>query len=831
MPLDDTKVATKAESYTAQDITVLEGLEAVRRRPGMYIGSTDERGLHHLVYEIVDNSVDEAMAGFCDRVVVKIGKDASITVSDNGRGIPIDIHKATGKTGLELALTQLHAGAKFGGGGYKVSGGLHGVGAHVVNALAVKFRAEVQRDGRRVFMEFSRGKPQGKMTDLPPTGARGTTITYIADPQTFNNNAAYDYETLAQRFRELCYLNRGLEIQLIDERDGRESSFYFDGGVSSFVQHLNASRRVYNEKPFHVAKMIDGAFVELAVQYNDSFAETLLAFVNCINTRDGGTHVTGFRTALTRAINDYARRQKLLKDNEPALSGDDVREGLTVVISVRIAEPQFEGQTKGKLGNAEVKGYVDAVTNDSFSAWLNENPADARRVFEKCLTAARAREAARKARDLVQRKSALEAGTLPGKLADCSERDPAKSEIYIVEGESAGGSAKMGRDRSFQAILPLKGKILNVEKARLDKMLGHEEIRCLITALGTSIGEAFTIDKLRYHRVIIMTDADVDGSHIRTLLLTFFFRHMPELIAKEYLYIAQPPLYRVAVGKDGRWVYSDRERDQVVVDFALKDLFVTPKGKAKPPAPEKPAKGKAPKTPEAAAPTPAQEGPPAEAITNLRQAIAELEGKGYSRDFLFALHSKIGLDALTGINFSKKEDVEKLVKVIQALPPVKEATLQGDGATTYSIAMKNGDAHSPLHPMIDVNLVQGGPLKRFYDAYAALSALDGGAHTVLRKDKEVGEVASVQSFLGLLDTLIETGIRGLTVQRYKGLGEMNPEQLWESTMDPGTRTLLRVGVEDAIKAEEVFTTLMGEEVQPRKQFIHAYAKQVKNLDI
>ncbi|MSQ25073.1 MAG: DNA topoisomerase (ATP-hydrolyzing) subunit B [Dehalococcoidia bacterium] len=810
MPVDQTPKTAEPSSYTARDIQVLEGAEAVRRRPGMYIGSTDERGLHHLVYEIVDNAVDEAMAGHCDHINVTIHRDLSVTVEDNGRGVPIDIHPTTGLTGLEVAMTILHAGGKFGGGGYKVTGGLHGVGAHVVNALSTKMRVEVQRDGRRAYQEYSKGKPTSKLTDIdvPAEGHRGTTVTFRYDNVIFPE-AQFDFNTLSQRFREMAFLNRGLEIHLQDERDGREVSYFFDGGIASFVQHLNSGRQTVHEKPFYVNRVVDGNTVEVALQYNDSFSETLLCFANCINTRDGGSHVTGFRSALTRVINDYGKKSKMLKDDMGSLQGEDVREGLAAVISVRVQEPQFEGQTKGKLGNPEVKGQVETVVGESLSAWLEENPAYARRVMEKCMTAARAREAARKARDLVQRKSALEAGTLPGKLADCSERDPSQCEIYIVEGESAGGSAKMGRDRKFQAILPLKGKILNVEKARLDRMLGHEEIRCLITALGTSIGETFDLAKLRYHRVIIMTDADVDGAHIRTLLLTFFFRHMRPLIEANNLYIAQPPLYRVAAGRDARWVYSDRERDAVLMELTFKDMVAQP---ARAGAGEKGVKlsGRI------------------KDFLALRTLVHDVESRGFSRDLLFALLKEIEFSMLEGTDFSSQEQVEKLAATLRKLSMVHEATISSDEAAAFRVTMRNGDARHTA--VLDPDFVHGG-LRRLYDVYGALREFASTPQVVLRRDKEMGSFDSVPSLLTFVDMVVESGGRGLSLQRYKGLGEMNPEQLWESTMNPVSRTLLLVGINELAAADKDFQMLMGEEVAPRKEFIQAYAKHVKNLDV
>ena len=635
------KRAKAGGEYTAASIQVLEGLEAVRRRPGMYIGSTDGRGLHHLVWEVVDNSIDEAMAGHATTIHVTISKDALVTVQDDGRGVPVGKH-STGKDALEVVHTVLHAGGKFGGGGYKVSGGLHGVGVSVVNALSSWMRVESARDGNVWMQEYERGKPKSAVKKLGPQGTRkGTTTIFQADDQMFETTD-YSFETISQRLRESAYLTKGVWITLTDERVDRERSFYFEGGLQSFVRHLNRNKETLHHRPIYVERRDGSTAVEVALQYNDSYTENVLAFANNINTVDGGTHVTGFRAALTSSLNDWAKRAGVLKDSDGSLSGDDVREGLTAVISVKLTEPQFEGQTKAKLGNAEVKGQVQTAVASSLGQYLDENPADGRRIIEKCLTAARAREAARKARDLVIRKGALDGMSLPGKLADCQERDPARSELYIVEGDSAGGSAKQGRDRRFQAILPLRGKLLNVEKARLDKILSSDNIRPLIIALGAGIGESFDVSKLRYHRIIIMTDADVDGAHIRTLLLTFFYRHMPEVIDNGYLYIAQPPLYRVSTGKQTRYAQSEKERERIIKEFNVKNL---------------------------------------------------------------------------------------------------------------------------------------------------------------------------------------------SVQRFKGLGEMNADQLWETTMNPENRTLLRVDSENAALADEIFTMLMGEKVAPRKDFIKTEARKVRNLDV
>ncbi|HCG30976.1 MAG TPA: DNA topoisomerase (ATP-hydrolyzing) subunit B, partial [Chloroflexi bacterium] len=561
------------QTYDASNIQVLEGLEAVRRRPGMYIGSTDIRGLHHLIYEVVDNAVDEALGGYCDTILVTIHPDASVTVSDNGRGIPVKKHPKTNTSALEVVMTVLHAGGKFGSGGYAMSSGLHGVGVSVVNGLSEWFIAEVKRDGGLYQQEYRIGVPVAPVKKIATIdkSEQGTTQTWMPDKTIFDT-LEYNYDQIAQRFREMAYLTRGLRIIFIDERSDRETTFYFEGGITSFVRHLNKTKTPVHPKPFYINRQVGDFIVEAAIQYNESYGESVHSFANNINTVDGGTHLTGFRSALTRTINDYARKNGFLKENDESLTGEDVREGLTAIVSVKLPDPQFEGQTKGKLGNAPMNGAVNSVVGEMLSQHLEENPQAAKRIVEKCVNAARARNAARKARELVQRKGSLETFSLPGKLADCSERDPARSELYIVEGDSAGGSAKQGRDRRYQAILPLRGKILNVEKARLDRMLQNTEIRSLITALGTSIGDQFDASKLRYHRIIVMTDADVDGAHIRTLLLTFFFRHMETLIADGRLYIAQPPLYRLQSGKDVHWVYNDEERKEIMLRYKDKKV-------------------------------------------------------------------------------------------------------------------------------------------------------------------------------------------------------------------------------------------------------------------
>ena len=636
--------------YSAKDIQVLEGMEAVRKRPGMYIGSTDQRGLHHLIYEIVDNAVDEFMAGFCSQVVIHIDRDGSVTVSDDGRGIPADRHPVTGLSAIETVMTTLHAGGKFGGKAYTVSGGLHGVGASVVNALSSELTIEVRRDGKVHRQEFSRGK---RVTDLEvsnghPENEHGTTVTFTPDPEIFGD-FLYEFETLAQRFKEMAYLNRGLQIRFSSDmhanllEDSRRAEFRYEGGISQFVVDLCHGRSTLHPEPIFMEKRWDNTIVEVALLYNDSFSETVLSFANCINTVDGGSHLTGLRSALTRVMNDYGRKQKIIKENEPNLAGEDARDGLIAVVSVKLTDPQFEGQTKAKLGNPEIRAMVESAVVEELGTYLEEHPKEARRIVDKAITAQRAREAARKARDLIIRKNAMDGGALPGKLADCSDKNPENCELYLVEGDSAGGTAKMGRDRRTQAILPLRGKILNVEKARADKMLAHEEIRAMIVAVGAGMDEEIDRAKLRYHRIIIMTDADVDGSHIRTLLLTFFFRHMYQLIEHGHLYIAQPPLYRITSGKTAAYAYSEGEREGIMLQ--------------------------------------------------------------------------------------------------------------------------------------------------------------------LRNKRNVG------------------------VQRYKGLGEMNAEQLWETTMNPDTRTLLQVSVDDAAEADRVFTLLMGDLVQPRREFIETHALEVKNLDV
>ena len=820
--------------YSADDITVMEGLEAVRKRPGMYIGTTGTEGVFHLIREIVDNSVDEAMAGFASRIDITIHKDGSVTVIDDGRGIPVDKHKKTGMSALETVMTTLHAGGKFGDKGYQVSGGLHGVGASVVNALSEWTTVEVRRDNQINSQRYERGKTIGEMTvrnldDTEPSGT-GTTVHWMPDSEIFPE-IDYDWEIISARFKEMAYLNQGLTIHLRSEwHDSiwpfNDVTYMFDGGVRSFVRSLNRRRGSVHQNVMYAQETIDGVVVEVAMQYNESFIENTLSFANVIRTGDGGSHVTGFRSALTRVLNDFAKKNNLLgtgKDDIKSLSGEDTREGLMCVISVKVKDPQFEGQTKGRLGNPEVKGAVEQVVGRKLNEFLEDFPADGALIINKSTVAARARAAAKKARDLVIRKNAMDGGSLPGKLADCTEKDPAGSEIYIVEGESAGGSAKQGRDRQFQAILPLRGKILNVEKARPERMLAHEEIAALITALGAGLGEDYDEEKLRYHRVIIMTDADVDGAHIRTLLLTFFFRNMPQIIGNGHLYIAQPPLYRASRGRSARWLYSDAELDEWTAnrlygtiritgenDSTL-DLKSTKIGRTLTPLrdyidslevarvlniPES-VIDKLVKDPEYAKLDFRPERP-AKAEDSVEAAQTSLfggsEDDSRSEDF----------DDTVIKNIVEEEEVEP-----EILP---DRTYEIDGYT------------------LTKDIFQSPAVIRLRTIYPIIrEVLEAGTLTI---EKAGNIIATGVAWHDLPPTLDNSSDRsGVNVQRYKGLGEMNPEQLWETTMDPNERVMLRVTADDAIAADDMFRTLMGDDVEPRRNFIRANALEVKNLDV
>ena len=789
--------------YTAEDIQVLGGREAVRRRPGMYIGSTDQRGLHHLIYEIVYNSIDEAMAGCCDKIQVTMQESGAIVVEDNGRGIPVDIHPATNVSALETVMTTLHAGAKFGGKIYQVSGGLHGVGASVVNALSSWLRVNVRRNSKLYQQEYKQGIPQGEVKEVGEASDTGTTINFLPDEEIFGQ-AKYDFDVVSERLREVAYLNKGLQIFFRDEQRGGEKAFYFEGGITGFVRHLNRGRVVRHRQPVYISKAVNSTLVEVALQYNDGFTESIFSFANCVNTIDGGTHLTGFRSALTRVLNDYAHKNKFLKEDESNLTGDDVREGLTAIISVKLAEPQFEGQTKSKLGNIEIKSVVESVVSEQLSLYLEEHPDEGKRIIDKCIIASRAREAARKARDLVIRKSSLGAGTLPGKLADCSEKDSSRCELYLVEGDSAGGSAKQGRDRRFQAILPLRGKIINVEKAPSDKMLAHEEIRAIITVLGVGIDDEIDLSKLRYHRVILMTDADVDGSHIRTLLLTFFFRHMVELINRGHLYIAQPPLYRVTVGKTKEWVYSEEGLGEFFAKRAFKNVDVHSKD------------GSVKCTGEEIMGF-------LDSLKELNNELNSLEKEGIPREFGELLLTKD--KDFHRLDYYKQESMQEARHWFEEWGfPTRSYSNNITGEYWLEVELKFGNIK------FDRDLIENPTLRRCFIAYPKVKHfVEGKSYIVVKNSKEIGKDIPWYKLAEVLQKLSDRS--GVTLQRYKGLGEMSAEQLWETTMNPISRTLLTVGIDDATKADQVFRTLMGAEVPPRKAFIQAHAKSVKNLDV
>jgi DNA gyrase subunit B len=792
----------EADQYSADKIKVLEGLEAVRKRPAMYIGSTGPAGLHHLVYEVVDNSIDEALAGFADQVNVTIHTDGSITVIDNGRGIPVDQHES-GKSAAEVVLTVLHAGGKFDNETYKVSGGLHGVGVSVVNALSEMLDLEIWRNGQVYAQSYERGKPTGDLEITGTTKRRGTKVTFKPDGEIFET-IAFSFDTLAQRLRELAFLNGGIVITLDDERDGKSHKFHYEGGIVSFVTHLNKNKSAVNEKPIYMRGERDGIDTELALQWNDGYAETIYSFANNINTHEGGTHLSGFRSALTRTINFYATKNNLAKDLKESVTGDDIREGLTAVISVKIPHPQFEGQTKTKLGNTEVKGIVEAILNEKLGSFLEENPSVARRIVGKAIDAARAREAARKARDLVRRKGALDGSSLPGKLADCQERDPALCELYIVEGESAGGSAKQGRDRRFQAILPLKGKILNVEKARFDKMLGSDEIKTMIAALGCGIGtEDFDLGKLRYHRIIIMTDADVDGSHIRTLLLTFFYRQLPSVIENGYVYIAQPPLFRVKRGKSETYIKDERDLDAYLIKRSIEGRTVRIAAGTQVTGPE-------------------LEKLLQRMITH-QKLMQTLERRGYPSEIVRAL-------LLAGADreyFADRDKLEALATTLSG--PTRTVSVQRDEEhNRYSLQIDDRSSGYPRQHAIGFGFATAAEYRALLSNRRDMPDVTG--ELIVSGADESADV-TLKSIDELVNYFIDAGKKGVAINRYKGLGEMNPEQLWETTMNPEVRTLLQVRAEDHTEADLMFTTLMGDQVEPRRKFIEDNALDVKNLDI
>ncbi|MBI3002574.1 MAG: DNA topoisomerase (ATP-hydrolyzing) subunit B [candidate division NC10 bacterium] len=800
--------------YTAEQIRLLEGLEAVRTRPAMYIGGTGAEGLHHLVYEVVDNSVDEALAGHCTQIDVTVHLDNSVTVVDDGRGIPVDVHRETGLPALELVLTKLHAGAKFDNKAYKVAGGLHGVGVSVVNALSEWLEVEVHREGKVYRQRYERGKPVTPPEVAGKTRRHGTRIRFKPDGQILED-LTFNLDTLANRLRELSFLTKGLRITLTDERVDEKREFFYKGGIVSFVEHLNKNKSVLHPKPIYVVQERNGTVVEVAIQYNDGYTENVFAYANSIRTTDGGTHLIGFKAALTRTLNAYATQNDLLKQHKAGLTGDDVREGLTAVVSVKLRNPQFEGQTKARLVNTEVKGIVEQAVNEKLGEYLGENPPVARRIIEKAVDAARAREAARKARELARRKGALDGDSLPGKLADCAERDPALSELFIVEGDSAGGSAKQGRDRRFQAVLPLKGKILNVEKARLDKVLSSAEIRTLITALGTGVGsEDFDLKRARYHRIIIMTDADVDGAHIRTLLLTLFFRQMKELVETGYLYIAQPPLFKVKRGKVERYLKDERALEEFLLELAVEGFRVSGAGMGQPLA-----------------------GQRLQAL--LRKAIAfeslirRLERRGRQPDVMRALVAARGnaaepLKAKATATAYLKE-VERLLKpAARRLGGAVEARLEEDEEhASHRFVFLLGRDGAAGQMVADTALLASPEFRELVLLSPALEPLGQPPYRIEGGNGAV-EAGSLRE---LTERIMAEVKKGITIQRYKGLGEMNPEQLWETTMNPGSRTLLQVKIEDAVQANDIFTVLMGEAVEPRRDFIATHAHDVRNLDI
>ncbi|MEO8213585.1 MAG: DNA topoisomerase (ATP-hydrolyzing) subunit B [Myxococcales bacterium] len=799
-------------SYNEESIQVLKGLEAVRKRPGMYIGDTDDgSGLHHMVYEVVDNAVDEALAGYCNRVDVTIHFDGSVAVDDNGRGIPVGEHPVEKRSTAEIVMTVLHAGGKFNHSNYKVSGGLHGVGVSVVNALSELLKLEIKRDGKTWYQEYRRGDPVAPMRAIGVSEKTGTKVTFKPDPEIFKGTE-FSFEILSQRLRELAYLNHGLTIALRDDRTDKSHEFHFDGGIMEFVADLNTTKVSIHDKPIGVVGDVEGTHVDIAMQWNDSYQESIYCFTNNIKNKDGGTHLTGFRTALTRTVNAYAQQAGLLKDLKNGLGGDDISEGLTAILSVKHPDPKFSNQPKDKLVSSEVKGIVERIVNEKLARFLEEHPREAKQIIEKAVLSARARDAARKAREMVQRKGALDSSSLPGKLADCQERDPAKSELYIVEGDSAGGSAKQGRNRKDQAILPLRGKILNVEKARLEKMLSSQEIVTLITALGCGVEKEKEIEKIRYHRIIIMTDADVDGSHIRTLLLTFFYRHFPEILDRGYLYIAQPPLYRVKKGKKELYLKNELALEEFLLETAAENLTLrNPNGDA-------PIAGE-------------QLRNFTRLASKYKRLIALIDRKCDARL----------VDAIVKSANLSKDDLRDQTVVAKALvrlqeyfdkfaPELSDALLkiapdtEHGGFKIVAPAKVGGVRKSTT---IDFDFMDSPEFTDLTTLYGQLAVLGTPPYFL----DTGGEPLVLQRLEELADRVNELGKKGLAIQRYKGLGEMNPEQLWETTMDPTRRTLLQVRVEDAYEADRLFSTLMGDLVEPRRAFIETNALNVRNLDV
>jgi len=793
------------QQYTAEQIKILEGLAGVRKRPAMYIGNTGVEGLHHLVQELVDNSIDEALAGYCHRIDAIIHMDNSVTVRDDGRGIPVDIHEKEKRPAVEVVMMKLHSGGKFDNRSYKISGGLHGVGLSVVNALSEFIDLEIRRDGKVYHQIYERGEVKTKLEVTGKTKHTGTQIRFKPDSEIFETTN-FSFDLLSQRLRELAFLNKGLSISIEDERSGKRHDFFYKGGIISFIEYLNKNKNCLHSKPIYIQGIKNGIDVEIAFQYNDGYAESLFSFANNIHTHEGGTHLVGFKTALTRTINQYATSANLLKGVKENLTGEDIREGLVGVISVKLAEPQFEGQTKTKLGNSEVKGLVEALINEKLGSYFEENPAVARKIISKVIDAARVREAARKARELSRRKGALEGDFLPGKLADCQERDPRLSEIFIVEGDSAGGSAKQGRDRSIQAVLPIKGKILNVEKARFDKMLANEEIRLLISALGAGIGkDDYDIHRLRYHRIVIMTDADVDGSHIRTLLLTFFYRHMPEVIERGHLYIAQPPLFKVAEGKNEIYIKDEGAFNRYLMNRAVQksEVIVERTGKKL---------------------TEKKLSSLLEKIFVYDELIQRIQKKGYPQSLLsFLLENGVRSKS----TFEEKEKIADLQKRLRKSGFDIFDLYWDEEHNLYGFEVQETDGGREQRSKVHWDLIASVEYRHLSQVYQEIKEMAPPPYTLMEKGRKV----TIDQEEGLLQSLNHLGREGLSIQRYKGLGEMNPEQLWETTMNPETRTLLKVKVEDAIEADEIFSILMGDEVEERRHFIEENALFVHRLDI
>jgi DNA gyrase subunit B len=796
------------QDYGASQIKVLEGLEAVRKRPGMYIGDTAERGLHHLVFEVVDNSVDEALAGYCKNIHVTLHVDNSATIVDDGRGIPTEIHPTEGVSAAQVVLTKLHAGGKFDKGAYRVSGGLHGVGVSVVNALSENLEVEIKRGGKVYLQKYHRGEPEGDLSEVGRSTGSGTRVTFKPDQQIFAERE-FSFDLLSQRLRELAFLNPGLHISIEDERETtKQHDFHYEGGIISFVEHLGLAKTPLHSKVIYLRGEKDGTESEAALQWNEGYTENIYSFANNINTIEGGTHLIGLKAALTRTINSYAIANGLLKKDQEGLQGEDIREGLTAIISVKVPEPQFEGQTKTKLGNSDVKGFVEALVNEKLGAYFEEHPAEAKKIVQKSIEASRARDAARKARELARRKGALDSGSLPGKLADCQERDPAKSEIFLVEGDSAGGSAKQGRDRRVQAILPLRGKILNVEKSRFDKMLSSQEIRLMISALGAGVGKEETdLAKLRYHKVVLMTDADVDGSHIRTLLLTFFYRQLPGVIENGYLYIAQPPLFRVRKGKAERYLRDEAALDDFLIDLAIENLRVGALAGEKLKAWVK-------------------------TFLHCEKLLDVVERKGRNRRLVSALLNQSGfsLDVLKDRSLLEEVLTATEAAVHSSAPellPLSFSLEEDSEIEGYRIVATTGVNGSGITNVLDSDFLLSPEAQEITKLFADLR--DVGTPPLTLLDKE--EQTVLGSWKEVVEAILTRSRQGVEIQRYKGLGEMNPEQLWETTMNPETRTMLQVRVEDAYEADEIFSTLMGDEVEPRRRFIEENALAVKNLDI